>query len=321
LEDGNYFPEVASVSCADLTDDHPPVDVLLQPWVVVAYSCNFRSSRTCVKRHGVKSSLRIRTYLESEPRKSPSEFLEHFAINSCGDTLVQQFLEVVYRWLAPERLPACIAVEQQDSGRWDGTCPHPPPHQREYFMKRFRSPLSRVCLALALVVTFTAQADTVLNMDLDQLCDRADRIFRGSVISIQPGTVKAGGAELPTMTYRLRVDESFKGFSNIVDGEKIAQITMVGGASNKPIQVGDLRLLSALPELPRLTVGQEYLLLTTRPSTIGLSTTVGLGQGCFSIQKHGNEEVAVNLIGNAGLFDGPVNYQELAAQIRATLEQ
>jgi hypothetical protein len=90
--------------------------------------------------------------------------------------------------------------------------------------------------------------------------------------------------------------------------------------------------------MPDLAVGQTYLVMTTRPSSIGLSTTVGLGQGCFRISQVGKEELAVNEVNNNGLFrdmpgpsapglrslarsaaapaSGPLSYADLAGRIR-----
>ena len=60
---------------------------------------------------------------------------------------------------------------------------------------------------------------------------------------------------------------------------------------------------------------------------IGLSVTVGLGQGAFSVYPvdgADGEFMAVNEFNNAGLGlngDGPVEYDKLGAQIRALLGQ
>jgi hypothetical protein len=78
--------------------------------------------------------------------------------------------------------------------------------------------------------------------------------------------------------------------------------------------------LSALPELPELGVGEDYVLFTTKPSAVGLSTTVGLGQGAFKLfVSEDGEELAANELNNAGLFNGPVTYTQLASAIRAEL--
>jgi len=56
-----------------------------------------------------------------------------------------------------------------------------------------------------------ASATTLVQMNLADLAGRADKVFRGTVLSAKPGTVKAGGGDLPVVVYRLRVDEEFKG--------------------------------------------------------------------------------------------------------------
>jgi hypothetical protein len=176
--------------------------------------------------------------------------------------------------------------------------------------------------ALALLLLAAAApvaATTVLKMDLDDLADRADLIFRATVLAVEPGTVAVGGGELPTVTYRLRVDEAFKGeFDAAGKDAPVVEVTVVGSLKDSPYQQGDSARFSALPRAPRLERGGEYLLFTTAPSAIGLSTTVGLGQGAFKIFLSADrQEMAVNELGNLGLFDGPVTYTDLAHAIRA----
>jgi hypothetical protein len=78
----------------------------------------------------------------------------------------------------------------------------------------------------------------------------------------------------------------------------------------------------------------EYVLFTTRPSSVGLSTTVGLGQGAFRIVDTGKNEEAVNAFNNVGLRrglarsavpslpeSGPISYPQLAAAIRNVLSE
>ena len=146
-----------------------------------------------------------------------------------------------------------------------------------------------------------AQAATVLQLNLEQMVDRAERIFRGTVLTVREGKVQAGGAELPTVTYRIRVDEAFKGTYQEVKGLQIVEITMLGKL--KQSQTATNRSLPLI-DLPKLQVGQDYLLLTTAPSAIGLSTTVGLGQGAFRVTGKPGQELAVNENHNAGLLKG-----------------
>lgn len=179
-----------------------------------------------------------------------------------------------------------------------------------------------IALLLAVMVVLPAGATTVLHMSLTDLAQRADLVFRGTVISVEPGTVQAGGAELPTVIYRLRVDEAFKGDFSATKG--VAEITMVGTLKQES-RNGTTVHFRRLPQLPNLVRGGEYVVFTTPASSIGLSITVGLGQGAFKIYHSADrQEMAVNEINNAGLsptIDGPVTYTTLADAIRQQLGQ
>jgi len=146
------------------------------------------------------------------------------------------------------------------------------------------------------------------------MVDRAGKIFRGTVVDFQPGTTTAGGGSLSTVTYTFRVEHSFKGSFSEKDGVTYAEVTFLGSVKNAP-QKGQYRKLSALPDPPKLSVGGDYLLILTPESRIGLSTTVGLGQGSFEIFEADKQEWAKNEFNNAGLFDGPVRYSDLASRI------
>lgn len=183
----------------------------------------------------------------------------------------------------------------------------------------------RGTLLAALLVGVTlvpAEGSMVLKMDLADLALRADHVFRGTVLSVEPGTITAGGAELPTVTYRLQVGEAFKG--DYSDTKGIAEITMVGSLKEDTSN-GSIRRFSHLPGLPDLVRGGDYVVFTTPPSAIGLSTTVGLGQGAFKLYFTADrQEMAVNEVNNAGLTDtinGPVTYDTLADAIRQQLGQ
>lgn len=159
-------------------------------------------------------------------------------------------------------------------------------------------------LPLALwMLSSTLQASTVMQLNLGEMVQRADRIFRGTVLSVGAESVSAGGGQLPVAVYRLRVDEAFRGEFPDVKGVRIAEIRTLGKAA--AIRIGTVRSAVVLPRMPELEVGRSYLVLGTRPSAIGLSTTVGLGQGLFHISSTGKEdEAAVNEVNNAGLFRG-----------------
>ncbi len=134
-----------------------------------------------------------------------------------------------------------------------------------------------VSAVLCLLASAGSQASTVLQLNLGQLVARAEHIYRGTVLSVSERTVAVGGGQLPVVVYRLRVDESFRGEFTEVKGLRIAEIQTLGKAPM--VRRGSVRSAIVLPRMPELEVGRSYLVMMTRPSSIGLSTTVGLGQG------------------------------------------
>ena len=182
--------------------------------------------------------------------------------------------------------------------------------------------------ASALILTAQVHATMMLHMDLGELTARADKIFRGTVTDVQQGTIEAGGAELPMVTYKFKVEELIKGEATQVKGDKaVMEIRMIGSlVHSKADDNGNLKF-SPFRDVPRLAEGSDYLLFTTAESSIGLSMTVGLGQGAFKVSPVDGargEYQAVNEFNNAGLGlngAGPVGYVELSAQIHALLGQ
>ncbi len=174
-------------------------------------------------------------------------------------------------------------------------------------------------LSLALLCGASLVAGTVKKMSLNEMCNRAGSIFHGTVVSASRGSVEAGGTTLATTDYVIEVSEGFKGSFESRGGKSFAAIRMLAGI--KGGADGGVRRFSKLPDLPQLEVGREYLLLATAPGPIGLSTTVGLGQGCFNVSEKGNPKTAVNELGNLGLYDGPVAIDIIANDIRAALGQ
>jgi len=173
----------------------------------------------------------------------------------------------------------------------------------------FRRSAAFVAFVCALLASST-QATMVKRMALDELVQAAALIFRGTVVDIAKGSITTSGHTIPTITYEVRVRERFKGdFPASPDGDAIVSIRSV-----------DLKAI----ELPRLEDGEEYLLMTTKPSTAGLSTVVGLGQGVFRVYGAPNAEFAVNALDNRGLaagMSGPARYDDLTNRIRSALRK
>jgi hypothetical protein len=167
---------------------------------------------------------------------------------------------------------------------------------------RLWSAVAVVC-ATGLFATDVSASMLVRHMSLQQMCDAAGRIFRGTVLGVTEGTIAVGGGQLSTVAYRLRVDESFKGTYDVIKGQRIATLQMVQSA--KRVQVGPIRRLTMLDALPAFVEGHDYLILATAPSAVGLSTTVGLKQGAFKVSGRPGKETAVNGNDNIGLNAGP----------------
>jgi hypothetical protein len=186
-----------------------------------------------------------------------------------------------------------------------------------------RNRIRSLCALAAGIITcalVTAEASNVIHMTLRDLVVRGDRIVRGTVVAADEGTVSAGGGNIPIVTYRIRVDEALKGS---VAGGDVIEVRMLG--STKQASSGSLRRATVLRDLPRFAVGRNYLFVLTRPSRIGLSTTVGLGQGLFELRGRPGQELAVNEANNMGLLSGvqgapaspgPVAYASLVKEIR-----
>jgi hypothetical protein len=186
-----------------------------------------------------------------------------------------------------------------------------------------------VVIGLVMFLTSIASAAMVLQMNLNDLASNADKIIRGTVLGMQLGTVEAGGAELPMITYRIRIRDDLKSTAGSGGsyGGHVVTISMLGSVKGPSGQGGVQYVGGFKPEL--IDVGQEYLLFTTRPSSIGLSTMVGLSQGAFKIMTIDKEDYVVNGLNNQGLFrgmdrgsfpdSGPISYSNLSARIRIEL--
>jgi hypothetical protein len=193
-----------------------------------------------------------------------------------------------------------------------------------------RTPVLRL-VAAAITVLFgaTADASNVRYMNLRDLVAHADRIVRGTVLASDEGTVTAGGGAIPIVTYRIRVEESLKGGASA--GETI-EVRLLGRIK-QPAR-GGVRPGPYFTDLPQFRIGGDYLFVLTRPSAIGLSTTVGLRQGLFELRGRRGSEQAVNGANNVGLLSGtsaasraaaaptavgagPIAYGELVKQIQS----
>lgn len=195
---------------------------------------------------------------------------------------------------------------------------------------RFRQHAIALLMAGAAMLSASiVSAEMVRHMNLDDLTDNAGKIFRAKVLDMQLGKVAAGGAELPTVIYRLQVIDGIKGVTQVDSdyGGTIVTLQMLGNLKQRDVGNG-IRYVGGFKPM-QLDIGGEYLLFTTQPSSIGLSTTVGMTQGAFKVQTIDKEERVANGVNNQGLFrgisqgtfpsSGPINYADLVARIRVEM--
>ena len=182
-------------------------------------------------------------------------------------------------------------------------------------MRVLKRSAALLSFAIALLTFTSANAAITLQMNLEQMVTQSERVFVGQVVSISETRVAMGGGELPAVTYRIRVSEAFKGDYETVKDEQFTEVTMVG--SLKDVMAGT----HPITDFPVLSQGTEYLLFVAQPGPTGLTSTMGLGQGCFNLSGTDADRIALNQVSNAGLFNGmtvpfasdePIRYSELA---------
>ena len=155
--------------------------------------------------------------------------------------------------------------------------------------KTFIHRLSRLLVMAIAAISMNASATTVLPLSLEQLSERAELIFYGSVLE---NTVIRDGdkGRIATLT-RFQVHELIKG--QAADTHTIKQIggEIAGGRS--------LRIHG----VPRYEAGESYVIFLPRPSSLGFSSPVGLRQGNFTVTETGGVKSVSNgsrLTANAG---------------------
>jgi len=141
-----------------------------------------------------------------------------------------------------------------------------------------------VVLAWALVLAAPpALATQVRPLNLEEMTDRAARIFYGRCIFAEAVHDPVLGADVTVLTF--------------------AVIRAVKGDSGGRVTVRMLRTDDS--GLPRFRPGEEVVIFLYGESRLGLSSPVGLDQGKFSVSvdKLGRR-IAVNSLGNRTLFRG-----------------
>ncbi len=156
-----------------------------------------------------------------------------------------------------------------------------------------------VALSLLLFSLTRLHATQVLPVNMSDILSRADVAFIGTCVGVEVGEVSSspGSGKLPVTTYVFSVakDGVIKG--NIPEKFRLTQFGISKSESLK-------RMLPYTIGMPSYEIGKEYTLFLTPESSLGLRSTIGLGQGKFNIftGKDGKKQV-INDHGNKGLFN------------------
>ena len=159
-------------------------------------------------------------------------------------------------------------------------------------------------LVVSLLLSGQSLASQVRLVNLEQMTQRAARIFSGRCIDTRVEHDPAAGRDVTVATFR--VERAVKG----AIGDTVTVRMLSGGASIGDDPAG----------APRFRRGEEVVLFLYGESSMGLSSTVGLGQGTFKVltDKQGRR-VALNEVGNRNLMRAmrPETRARLRERLRA----
>lgn len=142
-----------------------------------------------------------------------------------------------------------------------------------------------VVVCLAALTCLPVSATKIRPLNLEQMVDRAERIFEGRCVETHDEFDPRLGASLQVATFR--IDRRLKG-----DLGRTITLRFYGAASGRRI-----------PGVPRFRDGEELILFLAGDSRLGLTSPVGLAQGKFVVgtDKKGRR-IASNGFGNGQLF-------------------
>jgi len=135
--------------------------------------------------------------------------------------------------------------------------------------------------------------------NLEQIVEKADRAFVGTVTGRTEDYIYAAGGSIPITVSAFAVEEVLKGAV-----PQTLTIKQVGHRSNPSSLFGE--------GVPEYKSGSVMMLFLHADSKYGLTSPVGLGQGAFLVKTYGPIKVSVsNGLGNRGLLDRSVRIDAL----------
>lgn len=161
-------------------------------------------------------------------------------------------------------------------------------------MKRFSIVL------LGAVLLFPPQespAQRTVRMNLESIIANAGMIVHGTVTNVTQETDPSTHVLVKRIT--IDVIENFYG-----PGGTTMTMTMLSGTTAKGVR--------RFSEIPEYSVGQEIVGMFYPPSSLGLTSPVGMGQGSFTVRTDGEQKIVVNGVKNSQLFNGMTHKALLA---------
>jgi hypothetical protein len=156
---------------------------------------------------------------------------------------------------------------------------------------RFVRAIGLAALGIVLMPLWSAgpiEASQIRPVNLEEMTQRADRIFEGRCVDVREEFDSRIGRYVSVVTFE--IDDPVKGVM-----EDRVTIRLLSGATPPG---GDRQ-----PGLTRFTEGEAVLLFLYGESRLGLTSPVGFGQGKFNIvESKAGQRFAVNGFGNKNLL-------------------
>lgn len=151
---------------------------------------------------------------------------------------------------------------------------------------------------ILLLLSVSASALTVLQLNLEQLTALSEKVFVGRCVSVEPGKDDSNRS-VQTVSFEV---------SDVLKGEPAKTITFrqlgVEEAGREFGMKPSIRIQGLDREIPRYEVGEEAVVFLSAPGGSGLTAPVGLAQGKFTVFSKGDLKTVMNRDGNRGLFIG-----------------